>query len=245
MECISQGRSDIRTAAPGSGVRQATRSKPYVTYGLVAVNIAVFAVTATQAHSITNNQLSQLFFDWVLAPKLVAHGQWVRIVGSGFLHYGPVHLAVNMFALYILGRDTEMVLGRARYLAVYLTALLGGAAAVMWLASGTATAGASGAIYGLFGAMTVILLRLRQSPAQMLVLIVINLVISVSLPGISLWGHLGGLAAGTLATVGILFLPEWLRAAGPAAVRRIGWGAVAGVAALSLLGSIAGAAALS
>jgi membrane associated rhomboid family serine protease len=201
-----------------------------VTYLLIAINVVVFVVTAVQAHSVGDNQSSRLFGEWVLAPQQVAQGQWLRVVGGGFLHIGPVHLLVNMFALYILGRDTEMVLGRARYLAVYLTALLGGAAAVMWLAQHEATAGASGAIYGLFGAMTVILLRLRQSPVQMLVLIAINLIISVSLPGISLWGHLGGLAAGTLAAVGILFLPQWLRVRGREAVRSVGWIAVAAVA---------------
>ncbi len=223
----------------------AARPKPYATYGLIALNVAVFAATAAQAHSIGDNQLSRLFYDWVLAPRMVAdRGEWVRVLGAGFLHYGPIHLLVNMFALYILGRDTELVLGRARYLAVYLTALLGGSAAVMWLAQNAATAGASGAIYGLFGAMTVILLRLRQSPVQMLVLIAINLIISVSLPGISLWGHLGGLAAGTLATVGILFLPEWLGAKTRESARTIGWAAVAGVAVVAIAAIVAAAASI-
>ncbi|MEV5647968.1 rhomboid family intramembrane serine protease [Nocardia sp. NPDC052254] len=244
VDCLAQGRTDIRPVTPTAPASTA-RSVPYVTYVLIAINVAVFAVTASQAHSIADNHLSRLFFDWVLEPPAVAHGQWGRVVGAGFLHYGPLHLAVNMFALYILGRDTEAVLGRARFLAVYLTSLLGGSAAVMLLATHTATAGASGAIYGLFGAMTVILLRLRQSPTQMLILIVINLIISVSLPGISLWGHLGGLLAGTLAACGILFLPQWLHARTRESVVRTGWAAVAGIAvvALALIG--VGAAALS
>lgn len=236
VDCVAQGRNEVRAVRPAVGSQPATgaRTTPYVTYALIAINVAVFAVTASQAHSVADNHLSRLFYDWVLAPHLVARGQWIRVVGSGFLHYGPLHLAVNMFALYILGRDTELVLGRARFLAIYLVSLLGGSAAVMWLATDAATAGASGAIYGLFGAMTVILLRLRQSPVQMLVLIAINIVISVSLPGISLWGHLGGLLAGTLATAGILFLPEWLRARTRDSVIRIGWGAVGAIAAVSI-----------
>ena len=244
VDCLAQGRSDIRPVTP-TGPVSAARPTPYVTYALIAVNVAVFAITASQAHSITDNHLSRLFFDWVLAPPAVAHGQWIRVLGAGFLHYGPLHLVVNMFALYILGRDTEAVLGRARFLAVYLTSLLGGSAAVMWLATDAATAGASGAIYGLFGAMTVILLRLRQSPVQMLILIVINLVISVSLPGISLWGHLGGLLAGTLAAGGILFLPQWLHARTRQSVVRIGWASMAGIAVLALALIGAGASALS
>ncbi|MBF6244788.1 rhomboid family intramembrane serine protease [Nocardia elegans] len=244
-ECVAQGRTDIRPVQPTVGGPFATaRRTPYVTYALIAINVAVFAVTASQAHSVTDNHLSRLFYDWVLAPQWVAQGQWIRVLGSGFLHYGPLHLVVNMFALYILGRDTELVLGRSRFLAIYLVSLLGGSAAVMWLATDSTTAGASGAIYGLFGAMTVILLRLRQSPVQMLVLIAINLLISVSLPGISLWGHLGGLVAGTLAAAGILFLPEWLRARTRDSIRWIGWGAVAGLAVLALALIGAGAAAL-
>ncbi|MCX4096550.1 rhomboid family intramembrane serine protease [Nocardia sp. alder85J] len=245
QHCVDCVREESAQAAPVRTAAGAVagRPTPYATYGLIAVNVAVFAATAAQAHSVSDNQMSRLFYDWVLAPQLVAdQGQWGRVLGAGFLHYGPIHLAVNMFALYILGRDTELVLGRSRYLAVYLTALLGGSAAVMWLAQHTATAGASGAIYGLFGAMTVILLRLRQSPVQMLVLIAINLIISVSLPGISLWGHLGGLTAGTLAAVGILFLPQWLGAKTRESVRTIGWAAVAGVALLAII-AIVGAAA--
>ncbi|WP_258080734.1 rhomboid family intramembrane serine protease [Nocardia nova] len=244
-ECVAQGRTDIRPVQPTVGGPFATaRRTPYVTYALIAINVAVFAVTASQAHSVTDNHVSRLFYDWVLAPQWVAQGQWIRVLGSGFLHYGPLHLVVNMFALYILGRDTELVLGRSRFLAIYLVSLLGGSAAVMWLATDSATAGASGAIYGLFGATTVILLRLRQSPVQMLVLIAINLLISVSLPGISLWGHLGGLVAGTLAAAGILFLPEWLRARTRDSIRWIGWGAVAGLAVLALALIGAGAAVL-
>ncbi|MEU6560061.1 rhomboid family intramembrane serine protease [Nocardia nova] len=243
VDCIAQGRSDIRPVTRAA-LASSARPVPYVTYALIAINVAIFAVTASQAHSIADNHVSRLFVDWVLAPPYVAHGEWIRVLTAGFLHYGPLHLAVNMFALYILGRDTEAVLGRARFLAVYLAALLGGSAAVMLLATHTATAGASGAIYGLFGAMTVILLRLRQSPVQMLILIAINLIISVSLPGISLWGHLGGLLAGTLAAGGILFLPEWLHARSRESVVRIGWAAVAGIAVLALVLIGAGAAAL-
>ncbi|MBF6328691.1 rhomboid family intramembrane serine protease [Nocardia transvalensis] len=235
VDCLRQGSADVRPVQTVAGAQVATRPTPYVTYALIAINVAVFAFTAAQARSVADNQLSRLFFDWMLVPPLVAHGEWGRVIGAGFLHYGPLHLAVNMFALYILGRDTEMVLGRGRYIAVYLASLLGGSAAVMWLAQDSATAGASGAIYGLFGAMTVILLRLRQSPTQMLVLIAINLLISVALPGISLWGHLGGLAAGTLAAGGILFLPQWMRVTTRESASRVGWVAVTGVVLLTVL----------
>jgi membrane associated rhomboid family serine protease len=217
------------------GAPAPTRATPYVTYALIALNVSVFAITVVQAHSLAGNSRSTLFYDWVLAPQYVAHGQWIRVVGGAFLHYGPIHLAVNMFALYMLGRDAETVLGRSRYLAIYLTSLLGGSASVMWLAQNTATAGASGAIFGLFGALTVVLLRLRRSPAQLLVVIAVNLIISVSVPGISLWGHIGGLVAGTLATVGLLYVPRWLRVRTQEAGVRVGWAAMAVVAVLSIV----------
>ncbi|WP_040832790.1 rhomboid family intramembrane serine protease [Nocardia brevicatena] len=241
QHCVDCLRADrraaprMRTVAAGAAPRTAI---PFVTYALIAVNVVIFGITAAQSHSLLDNYAgSGLFLQWVMYPPAVATGDWVRVIGSGFLHYGPVHLLLNMFALYIVGRDIELVLGRARYLAVYLISLLGGSAAVMALAQENLTAGASGAVYGLFGSITVILVRLRQNPNSMLILIGINVFISFSLPGISLWGHLGGLAAGTLATLGVLFLPGWLRARTPENARVVGWTAlgVLAVAALSVI----------
>lgn len=208
---------------------------PFATYALIAVNVLIFGITAAQSRSVLDNYAgSALFLEWVMYPPAVAAGDWVRVIGSGFLHYGPIHLLLNMFALYIVGRDIEPVLGRARYLAIYLVSLLGASAAVMVLAREDLTAGASGAVYGLFGSITVILIRLRQNPNSMLILIGINVFISFSLPGISLWGHLGGLAAGTLATLGVLFLPGWLRARTPENARVVGWTALGALAAAAL-----------
>ncbi|MFG3616332.1 rhomboid family intramembrane serine protease [Nocardia sp. NPDC047654] len=236
--CVDCLRAEQRGVAPVrtvSGAAAARTSAPYVTYALIAINVVIYAITAVQSKNLMDNQLgSTLFLDWVLWAPAVADGEWWRVLGSGFLHYGPIHLLLNMFALYVVGRDAELVLGRSRYLAVYSASLLGGSAGVMLFSQNSLTAGASGAVYGLFGAITIILLRLRQNPNQMLIIIGINVVISLSLPGISLWGHLGGLAAGTLATLGILFLPGWLRVKTPQAARVVGWAAVALVAVAAL-----------
>ncbi|MEU5761593.1 rhomboid family intramembrane serine protease [Nocardia sp. NPDC047648] len=238
QHCVDCLRTDQRGVAPVrtvSGAAAARRSAPYVTYALIAINVVIYAITAAQSKNLMDNQLgSALFLDWVLWAPAVADGEWWRVLGSGFLHYGPIHLALNMFALYVVGRDAELVLGRLRYLAVYSVSLLGGSAGVMLFSQNSLTAGASGAVYGLFGAITIILLRLRQNPNQMLIIIGINVFISLSLPGISLWGHLGGLAAGTLATLGILFLPAWLRVKTPQAARVVGWAALALVAVAAL-----------
>ncbi|WP_040785187.1 rhomboid family intramembrane serine protease [Nocardia pneumoniae] len=248
QHCVDCLRQDQRSAPPVrtvSGAPAARLSAPAVTYALIAINVVIYAITAAQAKSLMDNQRgSALFVDWVLFAPAVADGQWWRVLGSGFLHYGPIHLLVNMFALYVVGRDTELVLGRLRYLAVYLVSLLGGSAGVMLFAQNSLTAGASGAVYGLFGAITVILIRLRQSPNQMLIIIGINVFISLSLPGISLWGHLGGLAAGTLATLGILFLPGWLRVKSQETARLVGWVSVAVVAVAAVVATGVSAVAL-
>lgn len=236
VECYQQGRNDVRPVrnAAGMAVGQ-QRPQPYVTWALIAINVLVFAATAIQAKSVMDNQNSQLFFDWVLIPGLI-EGEWWRALGAGFLHYGIIHLAVNMFALYVLGPYCEIALGRVRFLAVYLVSLLGGSAATVLFSSAlTASAGASGAIYGLFGAVAIVMLRTRQNLTQILVLLLINLVITFSVPGISIWGHLGGLLAGTVASAGILYLPGWLKARDLRTASIIGWATVAAVALLEVL----------
>lgn len=247
VDCVTTGRHDTSRARTvvGAPVRSQAPT-PLITYILIGLNAAVFAVTAAQSRSIMNNESSsRLFLDWALWPPAVADGQLIRVVGSGFLHFGLLHLVVNMFALYIIGRDVEMVLGRARYVTVYLVSILGGSAAVMAFQPDAVTAGASGAVFGLLGAEAVILLRLERSPAPVLAVIALNVIISVTLPGISLWGHLGGLAAGAGATAGLLYAPSAL---GAGTDRRrtavIGWVALGAVAVLALVVILARAAAL-
>ncbi|WP_181784656.1 rhomboid family intramembrane serine protease, partial [Pseudonocardia pini] len=175
---------------------------------LTALNVAVFVLTAVQAGSIGSNERSALFREWVLVPGLVAGGEWWRPLTAGFLHYGPLHLVFNMMALWLLGRELEPVLGRTRFLAVYLVSLLGGSAAVMLFSEPNAlVAGASGAVFGLMGALFVIARRLRAPMGQIVGLVAVNLVISVVVPGISLVGHLGGLVVGAAATAALVHVP--------------------------------------
>ncbi|GAB4582197.1 rhomboid family intramembrane serine protease [Nocardia sp. IFM 10818] len=242
VECVRQGRQEVRPVRNQAGAAVSRFSQPFVTWALIAINVLVFGITAVQARSVMENRYSDLFMDWVLAPALIGDGQWWRVVGSGFLHYGLIHLLVNMLALYMLGPYCEAALGRTRYLAVYLVSLLGGSAAVTVLSDPlTASAGASGAIFGLFGAVAIIMLRTRQNLTQILVLLVINLVITFSVPGISIWAHLGGLLAGTIATAGILYLPRWLRARTQGAASAIGWAVLATVAVAAVVITVLGA----
>lgn len=230
VDCVREGRSQVRPVRTVAGAPVAEMSKPYVTYGLIAVNLLFYAITVLQSGNLMDNFRSSLFRELALVPVLVADGEWIRLLGSGFLHYGPLHLALNMFALYVIGIQIEPVLGRWRMLSLYLVSLLGGAAACMLLqAPNSVVAGASGAVYGMFGVIAVVLFRLRMNPTQILVIIGINVFLSISLPGISLWGHLGGLFAGTVATLGLLFLPEWLRVRDAATARQVGWASIAAV----------------
>ncbi len=182
---------------------------------LIAINVVVYALTAFQAGSVMDNHLSPVFEDGVLWPvAIVLFDEWWRLFASGFLHYGLLHLAMNMIALWVLGRDLELLLGRIRFLAVYFLSMFAGAAAVfVFGATNTGTAGASGAIYGLMGAILVAVLRLRLNATAAIGIIVLNVVLSVSIPGISLLGHIGGLVAGALAMIAMVFAPEKNRAA--------------------------------
>jgi membrane associated rhomboid family serine protease len=171
--------------------------------------VLLYLVTALQAKSLLDNAGAPLFGDWVLWPWAVAGAdQWWRLATAAFLHYGPLHLGVNMISLWVIGRDMEALFGKVRFTAVYLVSLLGGAASVfVFDASNKATAGASGAIYGLLGGILIVVLRLRLNPMPAIATIVLNLIITVSIPNISLFGHLGGLVIGAVATAALIYAP--------------------------------------
>jgi membrane associated rhomboid family serine protease len=182
--------------------------RPLITPTLVALNVAVFAWTVATSGSVSRNDRAPLFQQWALVPAAVADGEWWRVITGGFLHFGPIHLLFNMMALWVIGKDIEPALGRSRFLAAYLVSLLGGSTAVMLLSAPNArVAGASGAVFGLMGALAVLLRRLRIPLGQVGGLIVVNLVITFLLPGISAAGHLGGLTVGALATAALVYAP--------------------------------------
>ncbi|MEO6880168.1 MAG: rhomboid family intramembrane serine protease [Mycobacteriaceae bacterium] len=207
VECVHAGQRDVRRPTTMAGATR-TGGRPIVTEVLVALNVVVFAISAVLAQSLFQNQASALFARLTLFPLAVADGQWYRLVSSAFLHFGPVHIALNMYALYVLGRELESVLGRGRYVAVYLVSLLGGSASVMVFQSPfEASAGASGAVFGVLGGLAVVIFRLKRNPTAVLAVIAINLVFSVAVPNISLSAHLGGLVVGAAATAAIVWAP--------------------------------------
>lgn len=188
----------------GSPQAQATTTlrrsaTPYVTYTLIAINVAVFLVGLAQSRSGGDDQIFQ---DYALKGAAVRNGDWWRLVTGGFLHAGIIHIGFNMYALYALGPALESVLGRAKYLAVYMTCLLGGSAGAILLTDPrVGTVGASGAIFGLFGVLAMLQLSRGINPLQNSLgfVLLINLVFTFSISGISIGGHLGGLVTGLVA----------------------------------------------
>ncbi len=229
VDCLAEG---ARTTPRWRNVAGASRTgKPVIVPGLIVANVVVYVLTAVTAGSVMSNFRSPLFDAGGLVPLLVADGEYWRIISSGFLHIGPLHLAFNMYALWIIGREVEAVLGRARFVAVYGVSMLGGAAAVMLFSSPVgATAGASGAVFGLMGALFVLLRRLKLPTGQVVAVIAINAVISLSIQGISWQGHLGGLVFGAAVTAALVHLGT-----GSPQRRRTQVLAVSGLAVLALV----------
>ena len=170
------------------------RGAPLVTYLIMGLCVLIFAGQMVMPG------LPERFLLFV--PGLSPQRPWT-FVTSGFLHGGLMHLALNMWALWVVGRYLEQSLGAWRYAAVYLLSVVGGHVAVLLFTPAASpafyggTLGASGGIFGLFGSLLILHRRMGAQYGQVLMLIVLNLVITFTVPGISWQGHLGGLVVGT------------------------------------------------
>ena len=171
-----------------------------VTYALIALNVLMFVL---------QNASTDVERALTLWSPAVADGDLYRLVTSAFLHYGITHLLFNMWALYVVGPPLEASLGRLRFVALYALSALGGAIVVyLFSPLNAATAGASGAVFGLFGATFVVGKRLNLDVRWVVGLIAINLVITFVIPGISWQGHLGGLVTGALVAAAYVYAPR-------------------------------------
>jgi membrane associated rhomboid family serine protease len=193
-DCTKQGKQKVYTRA-----NMQVLNRPTLTFVLIGINAAIFLGGVSGGDSLTRAR-SRLFGEGALFGPLVADGEWWRIVTSGFLHAGLIHLAFNMFALYRIGQILEPAIGRLRFGAVYATSLLTGSFGVLLLSPNSPTVGASGAIFGLFGLMFLATRASGIDPwsSGIGMTIGINLLITIGIPGISIGGHLGGLAGGLL-----------------------------------------------
>jgi membrane associated rhomboid family serine protease len=139
----------------------------------------------------------------------VSDGAFWQLLTSAFTHVEVWHIAFNMLALWVLGPQLELAVGRVRFLALYLLAGLSGSLLVYWLAPEyLLTLGASGAIFGLMGALLVLALKVGGQVQQLLVWIGINFVITVSVPNVSWQGHLGGFLGGALVAAVLVYAPR-------------------------------------
>ncbi|MGA9276738.1 rhomboid family intramembrane serine protease [Ilumatobacter sp.] len=239
-DCVKAAKPDIKTRA-----QYWQASKPaIVTYALIAINISVFVglalwydLAGTFAGEVTDGvrrfALNAQFiagepFRYPLTDGSLATTDgtdYYRLVTSGFLHFGILHLAFNMYFLYILGNMLEPQLGRSKYLLLYFASLLGGSAGVVLVDQNAFTAGASGAVFGLLGAAAVGIWQQGINPfkTQIGTLLLINLGLTFFIGGISIGGHVGGLVAGSICgfvmmAPGYKKIPEWSRYATPVVV---------------------------
>ena len=218
-------------------------TRPQVTYALIAINVIIFLAEGSKAFTIEGEVSGSLITKGgllgssespLLAGQGVAHGQWWRIVTSGFLHENLLHIGFNMLVLYYLGILLEPALGHLKFGLIYAVSLLTGSFGALLVSPHALTVGASGAIFGVMGAAAVEM-RARQIPLMQSGvggLILINLIISFTLPGISWAGHIGGLIGGVLAAF-VIQLGDRYRA------RALAYVGCAVIAAVAVAGSLA------
>lgn len=238
-ECVAEGRRTQRPVRTVFGGSDAGRHG-YVTKSLIAVNTVMLLVSAVSAGGIKGlaggglgglmgastpvtewgavyGKTAMIYKDTGAfagyAPDGVANGEFYRLITSMFLHYGVLHLLLNMWALWILGRQLEGVLGPVRFLGIYLVAGIGGSVASYLFTPLAHGAGASGAIYGLFAAYFLVLRRLGRDVTAVLPVIIINIIFTLSVPGISIAAHFGGLITGAAVTAAIVYAPREHRTA--------------------------------
>jgi membrane associated rhomboid family serine protease len=238
-ECVAEGKRTQRPALTAFGASAAGQAG-FVTIGLIALNIVLLVASVVSAKNggaaLYGGGLGGLIGgETPLMDKLgvigqcmtntgtvvpcgVADGEYHRLFTAMFMHFGLIHLLMNMWALWILGRPLEAMFGPLRFLGIYLVCGLGGNVAAYLFQPGALSAGASTAVFGLFKVLFVALRRLRLSTSAVLPIIVINLIFTLTVPGISIAGHLGGLLTGAVVGAGVAYAPRANRTVIQAAV---------------------------
>ena len=209
VDCIREGNRSTRQPRATFGGRYVNGA--IVTWTLVAINVICYVAELVSQTVVNDGVMVGRF-----SPTIgVADGQWYRLITNTFLHepglsgIGPAHIIFNMWALIVVGPSLERLLGRVRFLTVYLVSGLAGSVLFYLLAPpATLALGASGAIFGLFGAWFVVARRLRLDSRAIVFLIVINLVISFAFSGIAWQAHVGGLVAGAALTAAYAYAPR-------------------------------------
>lgn len=198
-DCVSAASATVRqvtTPAGGTPI-----GKPVVTYTLIGLTAAIFLLQFALG-------INEVASDWGMWPVGISvGGEWWRLLTAAFLHGSLLHIAFNMYVLFALGPTLERILGHGRYLTLYILAALGGGvASYVFSDLRTVSVGASGAIFGLMGALIVAGRRLRYDITQVVILLAINVAIGFFSPGVDWRAHFGGLVTGAVVAA-IFVLP--------------------------------------
>lgn len=203
MECVKASRPPTAERVK----RWAAVQGPIVTHAIVAINLGVFVWSAVSGGFLGGTTAVQRNLG-LFGPAVEA-GDWYRIVTSGFVHFGILHVAMNMLFIWQLGTMLEPAIGHMKYALLYMAALVCGSAGALLLDPLALTAGASGAAYGLMGAAAIALhqrhVNVLRTPVG--TLLILNLVLTFAIPGISIGGHIGGLLGGAACGY-VLLLPR-------------------------------------
>jgi membrane associated rhomboid family serine protease len=211
IRCPDHATTGGRVSAPRQAARSTVRTLsmrgPIVTQALIGINIALFVLELATGGQL-NGTGSWIYEQGVLVSTAVdssgqvvgvSEGEWWRLVTATFLHYGPLHLGLNMLVLWFIGPPLEEYFGHGRYLLVYLVSGLAGSAGALIWSPNSLTVGASGAIWGIMGAALILEARkIWVFGGQAMGLVIFNLAFTFFVPGISIGGHIGGLIGGGL-----------------------------------------------
>lgn len=190
-----------------------------LTYLLILLNVIPYVFSALLSQSLIDMDMKALVDMGALyGPYVVGEGEWWRLFTAMFLHGGMTHLLMNMFSLYIVGRGAEIYFDRNAYLSIYLFSGLIGGLVSLFMHPESVGVGASGAIFGVFGALAGFFLAHREKIAtdskafmkDFTIIIGINLVIGFSIPSVDVSAHLGGLAVGFVGGFVISKNPKWI-----------------------------------
>jgi membrane associated rhomboid family serine protease len=229
IRCPDHAGASRRVSAPRIVQRSSRGTEALVTKTLIGLNAAIYLLTVVQGAGI-NAPGGQLFGRMLLFGPAVAQGDWWRLITAAFLHASLIHIGFNMLALWWFGAPVELYLGRVRFIVLYLVSGLAGSAGALLLTPDAVTVGASGAIFGVLGAMMILEWQeTGRLGGNAMTLIVINLALSFAIAGISIGGHIGGLIGGILCT---LAFGHWGR--GNAAYGRLGVAGIAGPLAIAV-----------
>lgn len=197
IDCVRAARPAVHERA-----RYWNASQPIlITRVLIALNVLVYFWSVTGAQSVFGGGgLNSHQYQIVLARPFIENGEWYRLISAGFLHFGLLHIGMNMLILWQLGNLLEPALGRLRFTFIYFAALIGGSIGALLLSPNALTGGASGAVFGLMAASAVIMHRRGVNVMQSGIgaTLILNLVFTFALPGISIGGHVGGAVVGAL-----------------------------------------------